>query len=63
MSKFKYDKALERLQEISTILEGEINDINQLSELVQESANLLKQCKKQLKETATEIDKTLDKLD
>ncbi len=63
MSKFNYSKALTRLQEISTLLEGEIKDINQLSALVKESAKLLKQCKQQLRDTAAEIDQTLDKLD
>jgi len=63
MTKFKYSKALERLQEISTILEGDIQDINQLSELVNESAKLVKQCKKQLRETSEKIEQTLNNLD
>lgn len=63
MAKFKYDEALARLQEISNILESEIEDINQLSELIKESAKLVKQCKKQLKDTASEIENTLDNLD
>ena len=63
MAKFNYNEALARLQEISKVLESEIEDINELSELIKESAKLIKQCKKQLKETATEIENTLDKLD
>lgn len=63
MSKLNYNKALDRLQEISTLLEGEIQDINELSSLVKESAKLVKQCRKQLKETGSEIESTLDNLD
>jgi exodeoxyribonuclease VII small subunit len=63
MAKFNYNEALARLQEISNILESEIEDINKLSELIKESAKLVKQCKKQLKNTATEIENTLDNLD
>lgn len=63
MAKIKYSTALTRLQEISTILEGEIEDINQVSELVKESAKLLAQCKKQLRDTEKDIENTLNKLD
>ena len=63
MAKFNYNEALARLQEISKILESEVEDINVLSELIKESAKLVKQCKKQLKETSEEIDNTLNKLD
>jgi exodeoxyribonuclease VII small subunit len=63
MTKFKYDQALARLQEISKMLESEVEDINELSALVKESAKLLRQCKKQLKNTSDEIDKTLNNID
>lgn len=63
MTKFKYDEALARLQKISILLEGEIQDINQVSALVKESSDLIKKCKKQLKETSSDIDDTLNKID
>ena len=63
MSKLNYNQALARLKEISAILEGEIEDINELSALVKESAKLIKQCRKQLKDTGSEIESTLDNLD
>lgn len=63
MAKFNYNQTLARLQEISNILEGEIEDINELSELIKESAKLVRQCKKHLKDTASEIENTLDNLD
>ncbi len=63
MAKFKYNEALDRLQEISKILESEVEDINELSDLIKESAKLVKQCKKQLKATSEEIEDTLNNLD
>ncbi len=63
MAKFKYNEALARLQEISKILENEVEDINELSDLIKESAKLVKLCKKQLKETSEEIEDTLNNLD
>lgn len=63
MTKFKYTEALARLQEISEILEREVKDINELSDLIKESAKLVKQCKKQLKDTSAAIENTLDNLD
>ncbi len=63
MAKFNYNEALARLQEISKILENEVEDINELSDLIKESAKLVKLCKKQLKETSEEIEDTLNNLD
>jgi exodeoxyribonuclease VII small subunit len=63
MAKFKYDEALARLQEISQILENEVEDINKLSDLIKESAKLVRQCKKHLNDTSAEIENTLDNLE
>lgn len=63
MTKIKYDEALARLQEISKLLESDVEDINELSGLVAESAKLIKQCKVQLKNTSEEIEKTLNNID
>lgn len=63
MTKFKYDKAITRLEEISLELDGEISDITKLSELVKESAELIAKCKKMLRETSEEIDNTLNNTD
>ena len=52
-----------RLQEISEILESEVTDITELSELIKESAKLVRLCKKQLKDTSAIIENTLDNLD
>lgn len=63
MAKFNYSKALIRLEEISEILAAEVQDIDVLTDLVKESAILIKQCKLQLKNTAKEIEDTLDGID
>ena len=63
MAKFNYSKALIRLEEISESLAAEVQDIDVLTDLVKESASLLKQCKQQLKNTAKEIEDTLDGID
>lgn len=63
MTKFNYGEAMARLQEISSILEGEIDNIGEVSNLVKESARLIKQCKKQLKDTESAIETTLDNIE
>ncbi len=63
MTKFSYSKAVKRLKEISSELEGEVDDISHVSELVKESTALLTACKKHLKSTSKEIEDTLDKID
>jgi len=63
MTKFKYDKAVKRLEEISLELDGELDDISRLSELVKESTSLIKMCKKELRSTEDEINKTFDSID
>ena len=63
MTKFNYEKAIQRLEEISQQLDGEINDITKVADLVRESANLIGQCKKLLRATSEEIEKTFNELD
>ena len=63
MTKFKYAKAVARLEEISDKLDGEITDISEVAELVKESAQLISQCKKMLRSTSEEIENTLNDID
>ena len=63
MTKFKYDKALQRLEEISAELDHEISDISRVAALVKESAELIQNCKKKLRKTSQEIEKTFDDID
>ncbi|SNS16071.1 Exodeoxyribonuclease VII small subunit [Belliella buryatensis] len=55
-----YDKAVKRIEEIVGILESGEEGIDQLSELVKEAANLVKQCKNKLRMTEEEINKAFE---
>lgn len=62
MSKFNYNKALERLNEIVTEMESGELDIDKISALVKESSKLLKDCKKALTSTEEEINQVIDQM-
>lgn len=55
-----YDKAIQRIEEIVSILESGEKGMDELSELVKEAAALVKGCKKRLKSTESEIAKSLE---
>lgn len=59
MSKFNYNKALTRLNEIVAEMESNELDIDKISELVKESSTLLKACKKALVSTEEEINEVI----
>lgn len=63
MSKFNYQKAMERLNQIANEMESEELDIDKISALVKESSTLLKACKKALAATEEEINKALEDTD
>jgi exodeoxyribonuclease VII small subunit len=54
-----YDESISRIEEIVSILESGEKGMDELSELVKEAAALVKNCKKKLKSTETEIAKAL----
>lgn len=54
-----YDESISRIEEIVSILENGEKGMDELSELVKEAAALVKNCKKKLKSTETEIAKAL----
>lgn len=54
-----YDESIIRIEEIVLILESGEKGMDELSELVKEAAALVKNCKKKLKSTETEIAKAL----
>ncbi len=62
MSKFNYNKAVIRLQEIVEDMESNELDIEKISKLVKESSALLKACKKALTSTETEINNVLSQM-
>jgi exodeoxyribonuclease VII small subunit len=55
-----YDQAIGRIEEIVFILESGEKGMDELSELVKEAAGLVKDCKKKLKTTESEISKALE---
>ena len=54
-----YDESISRIEEIVSILESGEKGMDELSELVKEAAAPVKNCKKKLKSTETEIAKAL----
>ncbi|MCF6361196.1 MAG: exodeoxyribonuclease VII small subunit [Cyclobacteriaceae bacterium] len=59
MSKFNYNKALSRLNEIVAEMESDELDIEKISKLVKESSTLLKACKKALSTTEEGINEVI----
>ena len=62
MSKFNYNKALTRLNEIVEEMEADELDIEKISKLVKESSTLLKACKKALSSTEEEINEVISQM-
>lgn len=62
MSKFNYNKALLRLNEIVEEMESKELDIDKISKLVKESSTLLKNCKKTLASTEEEINEVINQM-
>lgn len=60
---FSYDKAISRIEEILQVLESGEKGMDELSELVKEAAELVKQCKGKLRMTEEEINKALNQED
>ena len=58
-----YDKSLNRIEEIVSILEKGDKGIDELSELVKEASRLVKQCKNKLRMTEEEINNALKEED
>lgn len=57
--KHSFDQSYKRLQEIVELLEGDEVSIDQLSDLVNEAAELVKICKNKLRSVEEDIDKSL----
>lgn len=62
MSKFNYNKAILRLNEIVEEIESNELDIDKISKLVKESSTLLKNCKKALSSTEEEINEVINQM-
>lgn len=62
MSKFNYNEAITRLNEIVEEMESNELDIDKINKLVKESSTLLKACKKALSSTEEEINDVITKM-
>ena len=62
MSKFNYNKALKRLNQIVEEMESNELDIDTISKLVKESNTLLKACKKALSSTEDQINEAVNQM-
>jgi len=61
--KFDYKKAVEEIDGILARIERGEPDIDELSSMVKRAAALVKACRKKLRETEEDLEKTLDDLD
>jgi len=52
-----YDKALQRIEEIVSLLEEDTKSIDELAKLVKEASGLIKDCKLKLRTTEEDIHK------
>ncbi len=62
MSKFSYNQALERLNQIAEEMQSEELDIEKIGKLVKESSTLIKACKKALASTEEEINEVISQM-
>lgn len=62
MSKFNYNKAISRLNEIVEEMDSNELDIDKISKLVKESSTLLNACKKALTSTENEINEVINQM-
>ncbi|WP_291785212.1 exodeoxyribonuclease VII small subunit [Cecembia sp.] len=56
---FSYDQAIQRIEEIVSLLESGEKGMDELSALVKESSKLVKKCKEKLRMTEEEINQAL----
>lgn len=63
VKKFNYKKALDEIEQIVYKIENGEPDIDELSNMVQRAADLIKQCKTKLKDTGSELEDILQKLE
>ena len=60
MADLKYSKAIERLDEIISNIEGEGVDVDELSLKVKEAVDLIKLCKSKISKAELEVKKVVD---
>jgi exodeoxyribonuclease VII small subunit len=62
-SKNSYNDSINELEAIIESIEGGELSVDELTEMVKKAADLVKKCKKQLRTTEEELNKTLNDLD
>jgi exodeoxyribonuclease VII small subunit len=63
MAEIKYNKAVEKLDEIIQKIEDEEIDVDELSSSVKEAVELIKVCKKRIEKAEMEVKKVVDGFD
>ncbi len=61
--KFNYKNALEEIEQIVQKIETEEVDVDELTDLVKKAAELIKLCKTKLRNTGSELEDIINKLD
>ena len=59
---FNYQESYQKIEDIVKDLESGEMDVDELTEKVKEAISLINMCKKKLKQTESDIDTSLDKL-
>lgn len=62
-TKFSYQKAMKEIEDIVRKIENEDIDVDELTEMVNEAAGLIKKCKAKLKSTGEALEKTIENID
>ncbi len=61
--KFNYKEALEEIEAIVQKIENEEIEVDELSLMVKKAADLIKLCKLKLKDTGSELEEIIEKLE
>ncbi len=61
--KFNYKNALEEIEQIVQKIETEEVEVDELTDLVKKAAELIKLCKTKLRNTGSELEDIINKLD
>mgnify|MGYP000700243533 CR=1 FL=1 len=60
MTEIKYSKAIKKLDEIISRIEGEEIDVDELADNVKEAVDLLKVCKNKIEKAQLDVKKVVD---
>ncbi|MCG8308378.1 MAG: exodeoxyribonuclease VII small subunit [Cytophagales bacterium] len=61
--KFSYKESLKEIETIVHKIENEQIDVDELSSMVKKAADLIKLCRTKLRDTESELDEIIEKLD